>query len=255
MFNKEKFSEILKKIYTIYKNQREFAKATGVNRAYLSQYMNKKLESPPTPKILKKIADNSKEVTSYGELMEVCGYFNTKKITNNIIDLAFLEHYNELKMFCSDNEIQELMSLLHNINSSEDITIKFNTFAEKKNMSPQENNLFLKTMMKIMRFISNYITTNIIHDEIEYDVTSDEMLPLLDIGDIAIIERQSNIENGKTFLLQFEDKTIIRKIIDNGNNNITLQAMNPYYPIINTTKDKIKLIGKVIRAENSSAFK
>lgn len=255
MFQKEIYSNILKKILEKYDSIQDFANNAGIDRGYLSRQINQKLDSPPTPKILKKIADSSQKITTYDELMEVCGYFNTKKITNNIIDLAFLEHYNELKMFCSDNEIQELMSLLHNINSSEDITIKFNTFAEKKNMSPQENNLFLKTMMKIMKFISNYITTNIIHDEIEYDVTSDEMLPLLDIGDIAIIERQSNIENGKTFLLQFEDKTIIRKIIDNGNNNITLQAMNPYYPIINTTKDKIKLIGKVIRAENSSAFK
>ena len=88
-----------------------------------------------------------------------------------------------------------------------------------------------------------------------YRTSSDEMMPLFDIGDIAVIQKQDNIENGKTFLLQFEDKTIIRKIINNGDDKITLQAMNPYYPIINTTKDKIKLIGKVIRAENSSAFK
>lgn len=74
MFDKQKFSEIFKSIYNKYDNQRDFASATGVNRAYISQYMNMKLENPPTPKILKKIADNSKGVTTYEELMEVCGY-------------------------------------------------------------------------------------------------------------------------------------------------------------------------------------
>lgn len=62
MFNKQKFSDILTKIYRTYNNQRDFAEATGVNRGYLSQYINKKLENPPTPKILEKLANASKRV-------------------------------------------------------------------------------------------------------------------------------------------------------------------------------------------------
>ncbi len=88
-----------------------------------------------------------------------------------------------------------------------------------------------------------------------YKAINNEMAPLLDVEDIAIIKKEKELENNKTYLLKYEDKILIRKIIDNGNNNITLQAMNPYYPIINTTKDKIEIIGKVIKAENSSAFK
>lgn len=74
MFDKKVFSEILTKIYKAYNNQRDFAHATGVNRAYLSQYMNQKLDNPPSPKVLVKIANNSKHITSYQELMDVCGY-------------------------------------------------------------------------------------------------------------------------------------------------------------------------------------
>lgn len=88
-----------------------------------------------------------------------------------------------------------------------------------------------------------------------YRINNDEMMPLLDKTDIAIIEITDKIENCKTFLIWLENKPIIRKIIVNEDNSITLQAMNPYYPIINTTKDKIEIIGKVIKAENSSAFK
>lgn len=107
--------------------------------------------------------------------------------------------------------------------------------------------------IKNLPFISN-INGNINYSTFCYRAVNDEMALLLDVGDVAIIQKQEKIENGKTFLLQYENRTMIRKIIDN-KNTITLQAMNPYYPIINTTKDKIKLIGKVIRAENSSAFK
>ena len=59
-FDKEKFSKILNEIYKTYPNQRNFASAMGISRGYLSQYINKKLKNPPTPKVLKKIAESSK---------------------------------------------------------------------------------------------------------------------------------------------------------------------------------------------------
>lgn len=81
MFQKEKFSEILNKIYKSYNNQRDFAKATGVNRGYLSRYINQKLDSPPSPKILQGIADSSKCVVSYIELMYICGYIEDEEVS------------------------------------------------------------------------------------------------------------------------------------------------------------------------------
>lgn len=79
MFNKEKFSDILTKIYRTYNNQRDFAEATGVNRGYLSQYINKKLENPPTPKILEKLSNASKRNNqlprTYGNMWIFFSYF------------------------------------------------------------------------------------------------------------------------------------------------------------------------------------
>ena len=46
MFNKVDFANILKKINSLYENQTQFANASGVNRTYLSQYMNLKLDTP-----------------------------------------------------------------------------------------------------------------------------------------------------------------------------------------------------------------
>ena len=62
------------------------------------------------------------------------------------------------------------------------------------------------------------------------------------------------IENGKTYLMKHENSILIRKIIEI-DNNIELHAMNPYYPVIQTKKDKVTIIGRVIKAENESAFK
>ena len=86
------------------------------------------------------------------------------------------------------------------------------------------------------------------------------MLPLLGTNDIAIIEKTSKFSNGETCLISLDNtKILIRKIIDL-KDSIELQAPYPYIKPIKLTNDditnrKFKILGKVIRAENSSAFK
>ncbi len=94
MFDKNKFALILKSINDTYNSQRDFSQKSEINRTYLSQYMNMKLDEPPTPKLLEKLAEASNGVTNYDELMTVCGYKeeNIESIVYNIykrlIDLA-----------------------------------------------------------------------------------------------------------------------------------------------------------------------
>ena len=76
MFDKKQFAQILKKINETYDSQRDFAKKSKINRTYLSQYMNMKLNEPPKPAILQKLADSSNNIISYAQLMEVCGYID-----------------------------------------------------------------------------------------------------------------------------------------------------------------------------------
>lgn len=75
MFEKDDFSEILKEINNTYSNMTEFSNSAKFDRTYISKYINKKLENPPSPKILEKIANASHGVTTYEQLMRVCGYF------------------------------------------------------------------------------------------------------------------------------------------------------------------------------------
>lgn len=99
-------------------------------------------------------------------------------------------------------------------------------------------------------------TTN---DIFQYTATDSAMFPLLDIGDIAFIQKGNNFESGQTILFRLDNTEYIRKIIDN-NDSITFQAMNVYYPVMKLTKEELKkrnfqIIGRVIKVENKSAFK
>lgn len=111
-----------------------------------------------------------------------------------------------------------------------------------------------------------YLSANYMYDDIEncfaLQIQNDNsMAPLLDNNDIAIIHSQNNYENGKTCLISLDENTIlIRKILNLSNNSIELHAMNPYYPVIVLQEHEIKsrnfkVIGKIIKAENNSAFK
>lgn len=86
MFDKNKFAQVLKNINETYNSQRDFSKKSEINRTYLSQYMNMKLDDPPKPKILEKLANASNGIITYNELMEICGYIDTSS-NSNLMDL------------------------------------------------------------------------------------------------------------------------------------------------------------------------
>ena len=217
MFSKVDFANILKKINSLYENQTQFANASGVNRTYLSQYMNLKLDTPPSPKILKGIANASKGLTTYDDLMKICDYID---IIDNFFEDSIHQQGNSIPII--DNIIFENGIFMANHNG------KYINLEDKLNPSKE------------------YFA---------YKVSDNSMLPLLDVGDLAIVCKQNNYENGKTYLLMIDDNIVcIRKIIII-QDIIELHAMNPYYPIQKLSNTDFKIIGRVIKAENKSAFK
>ncbi len=97
------------------------------------------------------------------------------------------------------------------------------------------------------------------NNNFEFVVNDDAMFPLLDIGDIAFIDGQRKIESGQTYLINLEGNKTIRKIIYNKpENNYDLLGMNTYCKPINISAAdifSIEILGKVVKAENTSAFK
>lgn len=75
MLNKQEFKNLLEKAIgdnTI----TEFSKLSGVNRTYLSKYINQSLDRAPNPDILK---TNVTPKVSYNELMIAAGYLEPNK--------------------------------------------------------------------------------------------------------------------------------------------------------------------------------
>ena len=106
MFDKNKFAQILKKINETYDSQRDFSKKSEINRTYLSQYMNMKLDEPPKPKILEKLANASNNIINYEELMKVCGYIKDDDNDNSTYldnkELIILSTVPSFKIFNSE---------------------------------------------------------------------------------------------------------------------------------------------------------
>lgn len=80
MFNQNLFANILSKINSTYDSMTEFGKKADLDRSYISKYINKKLDNPPSPDILKKISEASNGIASYYELMEICGYIDLSSV-------------------------------------------------------------------------------------------------------------------------------------------------------------------------------
>lgn len=128
--------------------------------------------------------------------------------------------------------------------------------------------------MNKVQLLANYLNINISdliegscenNNYFEFVSEDDSMFPLLDVGDIALIYKQDKIDQTSndtkgTYLMKLNGKNTIRKIVlDKEKNIYHLVAMNTYCKTIDipihNIYNEIKILGKVIKAENKSAFK
>lgn len=114
-FDKETFSNILSEIYRQYQNQREFARNSNINRTYISKYINKKIDMPPSPKILRRLSKASKGITTYQEIMQVCGYLNNNEM---IIDNRDKSNLEQILVLANGLNIQEANYLIKQLNKA-----------------------------------------------------------------------------------------------------------------------------------------
>lgn len=96
------------------------------DRTYISKYINLKLDNPPTPEILRKIANSSKGLTTYTELMLICGYLETDDSISylnsfdrirNLENLRLIENMYIARIPVKDLTIPDINSSLLSISS------------------------------------------------------------------------------------------------------------------------------------------
>ena len=78
-FERISYANKLKIINEYYRFVAKLARVAGVDRTYLSKYINFTTAEPPSPKILRKIANASDGLFTYLELMYFCGYFTEEE--------------------------------------------------------------------------------------------------------------------------------------------------------------------------------
>lgn len=163
MFNKENFSKILLNIQANYNNQEDFAKYSGMGRTSISQYINCKIEIPPKPHLLKKIAQSSKSLTNYNELLWVCGYKQMIDKYSLLVngDLRYLDKLFEGKKLNDDEKIQKsnkLKDILINyLNSCNEQIKKLHT---RDNHLLQDSIATLNVEIKMTNKKNKWITKN-----------------------------------------------------------------------------------------------
>ena len=83
MFDKLRFKKILEDALGGRKIT-EYADESGVNRTYLSKYLNLRLDSPPGPEIIKRLAEKAHNKVTYEDLMSAAGFLPIKNQTGDI---------------------------------------------------------------------------------------------------------------------------------------------------------------------------
>lgn len=154
MFDKNKFSCILKKINETYNTMTEFAQKASFDRTYISKYINLKLDNPPTPKILGKISKASNNITTYEELMLVCGYLEKNMEFSEISKKIFNKYLPVLKELDLNDDLLDIM-----------YKMSLNTKEYEKQFDDLVDKLPMKKRNKVYEISSNIISeTNDILD-------------------------------------------------------------------------------------------
>ena len=284
MFDKIKFARVLKKINDAYESQREFAKKSEINRTYLSQYMNMKLNDPPKPKILVKLSNASKGIVSYNELMLICGYIgdpgtaiydfsseNDKRIIDEAISYSVSNNISS-SIINSNYYIKDLLRGLDSMTASralEQIKLEImkgesmygiNTYLDQ----PSYNSAIVFVYGTIpagvpMEMIEDIIDT----EEISADmlkggkqyfglkIKGDSMYPEYRDGDVIICEKVEDCENGDECIVMVNGNDGTFKKVLKNENGIILQPLNPEFePMIYSNEQierlPVKIIGRVV---------
>lgn len=186
---------------------RDVNKLTDISYSYLNMIENGKRNV--TPALLKNLAKLYN--LDYIDLYEKAGY----------IDLI-------------EDEKKDIFKKIGAIPLSEIETTKIPVLGKVKagyNYLAQEN---------IIEYIYFNIDSSDKENYYALYVTGDSMEPLFDDGDIVIVHKQDDFDNGENCVVLINgDEATVKKVYK-GTSGIKLQAVNPYYPPRIFTEEEIK---------------
>ena len=142
-FDKENFSKILIKIKDSYGSINQMAEKTGITASYLSKLIRQMYDNPPSPEILKKISSNSNGISTYEDLMEICGHINKDDLDSYLLGMIGL----------TNNDLQSFTIKLNELNLNENEKNIFSTIIEEMMYSITYNKNF--SDFDIYKYLTN----------------------------------------------------------------------------------------------------
>lgn len=119
---KEEYADLIKLIEKAQgtKTLNQFALAAGVNAGHLSRILNGNFKNPPSPELLKKIANNSRGEVSYNELLVAARYIdNDNSDTKNLTSLYSKENIDKYNHLVENTRIKLLFDKLGELSDEE----------------------------------------------------------------------------------------------------------------------------------------
>lgn len=230
MFDKKLFKELLKEAIGD-KSIAQYARECGVDRSYLSRFLNLKLDNPPQPETLEKIAKNTDKLT-YEDLMLAAGYYSGK--SNDLI----------LKYLLMQEEKTEVIKKLYYQFKSEKIRNK----ASKEGTVPvirkykgEKKSFYAENIINYLTFPRQYTDSKSFAIYIK-----DNQLEKMGIykGDYVLINIIENKPKpGDTLYLELNGDTTIKRYYPL-KDQIRLEP--DYYNNRPINKDDIYIIGRAV---------
>ena len=243
-YDDEKFSSLLKAAIGSTRTITEFSKNCGVARPYISKFLNRKLDTPPSPDVISKFANNARNGVTEDELSAAAGYIDDPvlqwlaemdpSLTDTEKDDFLVDKKNQANIMYDNNKeilppikvpvlshIEDTESFKSNNNEN----VSYWSYVTSRETKGVENSFYLSVEDNSM---SN---TKILEGDLVYVLPQDYG----NNGDIVVVRI-----NGEIYIRRFN------KI----NNIIMLQSENAEfdsfaYPNSEFKGSEIKIIGKV----------
>lgn len=237
MFDQQKFSEILENIISNYDSLRDFSNISGFNRTSVSKYVRRELSNPPSPEILKKISDNSKGLTTYMELMIICGYITNENVEEINRSLKIYEHTRKLKI--------QLIKQIENVElTNEELAIvkkyvddKISGYLSKDNIKISIK--YIRKCKKIMKELKEINNIPNINNKKVYNYCLNKLLVMT--GDMMLFLVDMDISDKYNINYNFD-------LYENNNDtNVMVAEESIPYPTSNIVK--IPVVGTVAAGE------
>jgi SOS-response transcriptional repressor LexA len=261
MFNKEKFSELLK-LAQGKRSLNEFARQAEVSNSYISNLMNCKNENAPEAKTIKKIADAAHNEVSYADLLDAVGLLtpDVKEKIDRLTTLKGLNHEYEK----AENDLvranRDLEKTTHLVKEAE---AEYQNLLDLEKMGAKTVGNFIRVPLlgNIAAGLPIFASENIIEWEYVADtfgaaegeifslvVKGDSMTgSRIYDGDKVLVRIQPEVSDGEIAVVNVDGENATLKRVKHVEGKVLLLADNPKYSPILIESESARVCGKVIQ--------